>query len=82
MALAFHKYQDQDTMEFTSEFNAFSEAVIAAGCGDFDCEQVANAMDLGWTPFEAAYWFNRDYAEDNQVEDYEDRMNHDMSMNT
>lgn len=81
MELSFRKYQDQKTGDFTAEFEAFCEAVIAAGCGDFDCEQVAKAMDAGMSPVEAAAQFQQDYLDDNQVEDFEDRMNHDMSMN-
>lgn len=86
MPNACEKYKDQETGEYTPAYEAFWEAVSDAGADNFDCEQIAQAMDRGLTPKEAAAEF---IAEDDELlddmlhgygNDWEDRMNHDHSM--
>lgn len=77
---AFLKYYNQETGEWTPELEAYQEAIVAAGSGDFDCHQVATAWDAGLTPAEAAKEFLRDYA-DNQGYPVCDPLDHDYSMN-
>ena len=75
------KYYDFETDTYSPIFNDFWEAVIEAGAGDFDSNQVAKALEDGLTPQEAARLFLDEAGEDCEVEDFEDFMTHDHSMN-
>lgn len=81
MRHSYLKFQDPITGEMTWEYEKFWDDVTALGCLNFDCNQVAEAMLAGLTPEQAVALFNLEEEENFVPEDYEDHLNHDMSMN-
>jgi len=80
MTNPYYKYLKPETGEFNEKYNEFRDAVARLTTFDFDCNDVVRAMDLGLTPAQCAQQIEDDY--DPPVEeDFEDRLNHDHSMN-
>lgn len=75
----YQQFQDEEG-NYTKEFEDFYEAVEKAGCANFDCNQVARAILERISVEEAVKQFNKDNDEI-EVEDFEDYLNHDTSMN-
>jgi hypothetical protein len=78
---AYLRFYNMETGEYTKEFQEFYDDVGQYDCPNYDCNQVANAILDGMTAYEAAKLFNQ-LAEENKIPiDFEDQLNHDMSMN-
>lgn len=75
------KFWNEETGEYTKEFQDFYDAVGNAGCENYDCNQVAKAIKTGLTVEQAVEEFNLEYEQNRVDEDWEDKFNHDMSMN-
>lgn len=79
MSKLHHQFRNNETGKYTKEYNDYFQAVIDAGGMNFDCEQIAQYMIWNISPEIAAKEFNEDA--ETIKEDYEDMLNHDMSMN-
>lgn len=81
MQPAYLEFQNPETGEYTTEFEKFWAELEKLNCKNFDCNQVAKAIKAGITPMQLYRQIESDYLSDLYQEDYEDKLNHDMSMN-